>query len=145
MLSALRPPYVTAQHAPAWLAAICSLAEPLPGSSWADQLSRPVPCQLAPNAVLPSAVHMQGPSGGAFNDGRPQGGDLGSRDEGQGGGVGIDARQHGEEFWSRDASEGDRAAAGAAALACELMAATGACFKSIVFELHRVRATQHAG
>lgn len=146
MLSALRPPYATAQHAPAWLAAICSLTEPLPGSSWAGPLSRPVPCQLAaPAAVLPCAAHMQRPPGGAITDGRPQGLDFWGRDAGEGGGAGSDARQHGEKFWSRDAGEGDRAAACAEALARELMAATGACFQSIVFELHQVRATQHAG
>ncbi|KAK9837462.1 hypothetical protein WJX81_004335 [Elliptochloris bilobata] len=43
MLTALSAPYTAAQHAPAWLTAICSLAEPPTPPAWADPRSGLLP------------------------------------------------------------------------------------------------------
>ena len=115
-LSALRPPYAAVQHAPAWLTAICSLAEPLHSSTWAN----PHPGHMPELAA--------GPTGGSAP---ATGGGTGA------GGTDVARVQAGQWLPQIASPAGDAAAA--EALAGELMAATGTCFERIVAELHRVR------
>ena len=116
-LSALRPPYAAVQHAPAWLTAICGLAEPLPSSTWATPLPGRMP-EIVSGLAGSSALATGGVTGaGSAEVASVQAGQWLPRLAGPAGG-----------------------AAAAEALAGELMAATGTCFERIVAELHRVRA-----
>jgi len=115
MLAALRPPYASAAHAPAWLAAVAGLAESLPGGP-------PASGARAVSATAPAADAPSGRQSGQWQaapacDGRPPMG----------------------QPWAADGDAANSGAAEAEALAGELMAATGACFERIVSELHRVR------
>lgn len=116
-LSALRPPYAAVQHAPAWLTAICGLAEPLPSSTWVTPL---------PGRMPEIASGFAGSSAPATGDG-------------SGAGSTEVAPVQAGQWVPRPAGPADGAAA-AEALAGELMAATGTCFERIVAELHQVRA-----
>ncbi len=118
MLAALRPPYASAAHAPAWLAAVASLAEPLPSAP-------PAGGAEAMSAVAPAAGVPSGRQSGKLRAA-----------------PACDRRPPVRQPWAADGRAGDgypTPSAEAEALACELMAATGACFERIVAELHRVR------
>ena len=114
-LSALRPPYAAVQHAPAWLTAICGLAEPLPSSTWATPLPERMP-ELAADPAESSIPAIDRGTGAGSTEAAPT--------------------QAGQLLPRLAGPAGDAAAA--EALAGELMAATGMCFERIVAELHRV-------